>query len=637
MIVRSIKMSTTAKRFDGNVSSLTRHLFLDSIIVALTSFIIGLPTISTIYNYLGSVLGSFPRVRCYPPSSINTTTEDIEYFCLSYYSLYTTTYPATATVHGILILSVFYIWINHHSSMFDLFYSWAKKMDENNDPKKNLPFLKKIKVVIAKNNRMFAYYVAIKVLQAIFACIAFILTLILIAVSPFHQSSSISYDLIFDCQVDQFELLNLTSHDKVPCTVLNLHITIAVLYINLVLLFSIFLLSVLSIFPKCCLPRNSHKLFEDEDEAAVLFSFHTGLSPYFYQSKESPVHRGKIRKNLEFLKIFLFRTNSELANKVWDVEMYDKIKEHINEELMMTISNYKKFIVNNCNDKNESLKLPDDLNIKSFKTVLKTTKEGKLYSDSKYLKLKLREKPKFREAVLGYCSAASGRKSNAVYIAFDPNSFGIPLALSFIFENVYIVCFDPDFKVEDVRFSKQVYTVSSCDPDFKVEVNTTETLWRERKYNVNFIQLIFPHDILASEPRNWPMIAEGFKAATSKETEVDCFVCGPVKDEPSHIRNLTKTLSAINKASGCILLTVTADPNMNKYITEKYITEERLTNYGVHDNLIPKWKSLQVRTTNDGQKYWSWGNSPAEGPLPPGGIEEENITFTFKLYQYSTN
>ena len=346
--------STPAKRFDGNVSGLTRHLFFDSIIIALTSFIIGLPAISTIYNYFGSVLGSFPRVKCYPPSNISVSTANIEYFCLSHYSLYATYYPAMATALGILILVVFYIWINHHSSMFDLFYSWVKKMENVDDPQQNLLIIRKIKAVIGDDNTMYMYYVVTKVCQTIIAFVAFSITLILLCVSPFHQSSLFQYDLIFYCQVDQFELLNLSSHDQVPCTATNLHITIAILYINLVLLFLVFLCSILSVFPKLFLPLEYHKLFEDEYKvtgSAVLFSFHTGLSPSFFQPKESQVRGKTIHKNLEFLKVFLLRTHSELALKIWDVEMFDDIKVEFNRELMMSISNYNQVIV----DKSEGL------------------------------------------------------------------------------------------------------------------------------------------------------------------------------------------------------------------------------------------------------------------------------------------
>ena len=57
-----------------------------------------------------------------------------------------------------------------------------------------------------------------------------------------------------------------------------------------------------------------------------------------------------------------------------------------------------------------------------------------------------------------------------------------------------------------VFFSKQVYVVS-FDPDYKVEGKTTATPHRQRIYNVNLKQLIFPSDILESEPKNWPTVS----------------------------------------------------------------------------------------------------------------------------------
>ena len=341
-------MSTSTpsgKSFDVNVSGLTRHLFLDSIIIALTSFVIGLPALSTVYNYFSNVLGSaFPRIKCYPPSNINVSTADIEYFCLSHYSLYATFYPGMATVFGVLITAVFYIWINHHSSMFELFYSWAMKMEKSNDPRQNLTITKKIENVIDAGNSMYISYVVMKVFQALFALVAFVITLLLLFVSPFDQSSLFQYELIFYCQVNHLELLNSSVLSSVPCTAINLRTTIGTLYVNLVLLLLIFVCSILSVFPKLFIQAHNRKVFE-HDEQAVLFSFHTGLSPHLYQSKVSQVHLTKIHKNLEFLKLFLLRTNSELANKIWETEMFDKTELNIKQDLMMSMSNYKQYFV----------------------------------------------------------------------------------------------------------------------------------------------------------------------------------------------------------------------------------------------------------------------------------------------------
>ena len=339
--------STPAKEFDGNVSGLIRHLFFDSIILGLTSFIIGLPAANTIYNYLGSVLGSFPRVKCYSPSNISaSTTADLEYFCLSHFSLYATFYPALATFFGVLINVVFFIWINYHSGMFDLFYSWAKRMEDVDDPQQNLKIIKKIKDVIGEGNSMYYSYIVIKICQATVTFVALVVTVSLLCVLPFDPYLPFQYDLLFYCQVDRFELLSsslLFPHDEVPCTAINQYITIEILFINLVLLLLAFLCSILSIFPKLPLLVHSLKLFECDDQAAK-FSFHTGFSHRL--SKELViVHRGRISDNLEFLKVFLLRTNSELANKILDVQMLDKIKVCKDEELLMSIDSYQRIFV----------------------------------------------------------------------------------------------------------------------------------------------------------------------------------------------------------------------------------------------------------------------------------------------------
>ena len=344
-------MSDSAQLFDGKVTFLTRYLFWDTFIIAFTSLSIGLPTVTAIYTYIGRVqgFGLAAAIKCYPPPTIGVPTADIEFFCAFHYTLYAVYYPALVTIFGIFILSIFYIWINHYSTTFDLFYSWATQMTDT-DPQKNSKFYKKIKVIISNNNCMYAFYIVVKIFQAIFAFIAIGVTLGFITVSPFHQSSPTVYELIYECKVDQFQLLNsslLSPHDRVLCTALNLNLTVAIPYVNLILLLILFLCIILSIFPKCCLSADSLRLFEEgEDDEAVSFSFCTGFSSYYYHESQVS-HRVKIRKNLEFLKVFLFRTNSDLANKMWDIEMLNKLKVLIHKEFMMTISNYDTVMVRN--------------------------------------------------------------------------------------------------------------------------------------------------------------------------------------------------------------------------------------------------------------------------------------------------
>ena len=105
-----------------------------------------------------------------------------------------------------------------------------------------------------------------------------------------------------------------------------------------------------------------------------------------------------------------------------------------------------------------ALQLPNDLKSNRFEELYRTPQQQKAFNVPKLLKLvrnfftveavtvidlsllqKPPQSPSFRNTVLTYCSAAAGKRTNAVYVGFDPNALGIPLALSFIFEKVQLI------------------------------------------------------------------------------------------------------------------------------------------------------------------------------------------------------
>lgn len=341
--------SMPAKEFDVNISGLTRHLFFDSIIIALTSFIIGLPVVSTVYGYFSNILGD-SSIKCYPPSNISASTAlDIEYFCLSHYTVYAAFYPAMATFFGAMIAAVFYIWINSHSSKFDLFFWLAERIEKSteSDQKKTLMFVKKIQYVFVGSKYMHIFYIATKSFQAFFALVALIITVILLYVSsPFDHSSLFQYNIIFYCRVNQFDRvisLLLSPNERVPCTATNLRITVAILYFNFVFLLFILVCSILSMFPKL-FPTLNHKQFEHKKAAD--YSFHTGLSPRFYRSKVSSLADWiTIYSDYDFLMVFLLRTDAGRANKVWEAQTSNEIELSVGKDLMNSIKNYRQHCV----------------------------------------------------------------------------------------------------------------------------------------------------------------------------------------------------------------------------------------------------------------------------------------------------
>ena len=329
------------KRFDGNVKYLTRHLLFDSLVIAITTIIIGLPAVNWIYTYLTYILRSFSIIKCFHPSNLSASTTAIEYFCLSYHSLYTSTFPVMVTFFGFLIAIMHYLWTNNNSGKFELFFSLVQQM-KRETPDKNVIIIQKLREIFLVGNKimnkvMYISYVVVKVLQAIVALVAFILTLLLLLVSPFNRNIfNITYDSTFYCQLDQFAILNssiLSSYEQVPCVAITSQTTLIILYIDLFLLFGVFTLSFLSIFPILCTKELKYS-------QAAKFSFRTGMSPHdYYQSKR--FHPKQIGTDFDFLVVFLLRTDSGQADILLDTLIRDEIKLLTDDDHMRSDNDFK--------------------------------------------------------------------------------------------------------------------------------------------------------------------------------------------------------------------------------------------------------------------------------------------------------
>ena len=130
----SIPSALDAQKFEGNVK-LTGHSFFDSIVIAITTIIIGLPAVNWFYSI--QFKDKVPTIQCFLPaafandSAANETAAvkaDIELLCLYRHTLYAAFFPVLVTFFGFGIAVMYFVWKNYNSSKFNLFVSLVNKM-----------------------------------------------------------------------------------------------------------------------------------------------------------------------------------------------------------------------------------------------------------------------------------------------------------------------------------------------------------------------------------------------------------------------------------------------------------------------------------------------------------------------------
>lgn len=203
--------------------------------------------------------------------------------------------------------------------------------------KKNLIIVHQLTKIFTGDNYIYISYAVVKIVQAVSALAALVLTIIIYLYSFNHSALlsifSNSYDLpTFYCQIDQFELLISPfspSTIEVPCIEIASRSTVFILLLDFVLLFIVLIFSIFSIFqwhPK-----------ELEFCEAAKFSFHTGLSPRHYKSCSKwfdPRRLKCIGCDLDFLVVLLRRTDAGLADILWEVQAINEILLLNNDDFM---------------------------------------------------------------------------------------------------------------------------------------------------------------------------------------------------------------------------------------------------------------------------------------------------------------
>ena len=362
------------QNFEGirSAKELTRNLFLDSVIIAITTVIIGLPAVNWIYSYLTFTLKVVPIIQCFPPNNVSVSRNDIEYFCFYYHSLNSSFFSILVTFCGFWIAVVHFIWKNYNSGKFDLFFSLVKQISNEKEKRSdNILIVKQIQDVFLGGNSIYISYIVVKSVQAVVSFIAIIITVVIVALMSIDRHSTTSPTFV--CQLDQFEqFINSPSSPdnivQVPCIEITVPTTVLVLCLDLFLLFVIFVLSIISMIqqnPKE-LTHSSSKCHE-----AAKFSFHTGMSFRFYpkiQNRMSPPTKQSgmcpkckslkfIDSDLSFLAVLLRRTDSGFADLLWETQTLNEIELLNNDDILRSNLNYSQQLVDTEDEGKEGLSL----------------------------------------------------------------------------------------------------------------------------------------------------------------------------------------------------------------------------------------------------------------------------------------
>ena len=334
------------QKFEGDVK-LTGNSFFDSLVIAITAIIIGLPAVNWLYTI--PFKDKVPTIQCFPPTNESATNEsaskaDIESICLYHHVLYASLFPTMVTMFGFWIVVVHYVWRNYNSSKFNLFFSLVTEMILTKNEKtgkyddKNFIIVNRLTKIFTKGNNIYWSYLFAKSLQAVSALVAFLVTIFMFAYS-FDRSAFFSifdaYDVpTFYCQLEQFEFLNSSlsfPNTQVPCIEIASLTTVLILFFDIVLLFVVFVFSIMSMFqlhPK-----------ELKHHQAAKFSFRTGMSHHLYQSRWFDLK--PIACDLDFLILLLRRTDSGRANALWEVRTLDEIDLFNNDDLLRSLLNHR--------------------------------------------------------------------------------------------------------------------------------------------------------------------------------------------------------------------------------------------------------------------------------------------------------
>lgn len=325
---------------DGKIKP--REFFWDSITLYVVFAIIGLTTIDVVTEFIRR-----PEVQCFSrtnQSELSDFQDYINEFCAS--ALPNTEFFTTFTfIHGFLIAIPHYLWLNHFGGSFAFFFQLASSIERQRDeksgqyPKKNLIIADQLEdaFTVYKQNSIFQLYFAKLALQWLFTTVGFIVVVVYFTE---FDTSFVCPGTLKDAQ-DETGAWPLAG-EQVTCVFTSLRLLELIRIADIILL----LLTIVSLTWSLIWCTGSHSR-ELGFKRVAAFAFQSGLASRYYVPDFQlptchrwfqklyvlfssvpwfPLKGPRIRSDLDFLVMRLFRTDGGLGHVLRDILILKEVK-----------------------------------------------------------------------------------------------------------------------------------------------------------------------------------------------------------------------------------------------------------------------------------------------------------------------
>ena len=303
---------------DEGKSLAPREFFWDSIVLYVVSSIIALASVETITEF---IRGS--QVNCLIVNEIENEVQSdyVNNFCSSSLPL-GQYFPVFIVVHAILMGVPHYLWLNHYGANFDYFFQLASTLDRLREEssgdysKKNALIFEQLEMAFIERNCIFWKYVLKLLVQWFFSVVG------LAGISLYFTDFSVT----FACPRSLVETLDPfwpVPEKQAICVFTSLYL-ISLVRIADIILVSLVVLGLTWSLIWCFIPHPAAL----GSEAIAKFSFYSSLRPEQYHRYCSRYFfYPRIRTNLDFMMMRLFRTDGGLGLVMKSVQISKKIKE----------------------------------------------------------------------------------------------------------------------------------------------------------------------------------------------------------------------------------------------------------------------------------------------------------------------
>lgn len=332
---------------DGRIKP--REFFWDSITLYVVYSIIGLTAIDVVTEFIRGT-----GVQCFSRGNQSLGDLDLQDYVNDFCSSAlpnTEFFPTFTIVHGILIAIPHYLWLNHFGGSFDFFFQLASSLERLREeksgqyPDKNFVTAEQLEGAFStyKQNSIYHLYLVKLLLQWVFTVAGFI-----VAIAYFTN-----FDANFICPQTAEEALNngawpLTG-ERVMCVFTSLRLLELIRVADLILLALAILCLTWSLI--WCTSTHSTELGHS---SVAIFIFQSGLASRYFVPK-FPVprclkflrkyihklftsipwlafHGPRIKTDLDFMMMKLFRTDGGLGHVLREVQILKEVKSLNDDE-----------------------------------------------------------------------------------------------------------------------------------------------------------------------------------------------------------------------------------------------------------------------------------------------------------------